>query len=148
MSDGEGLPHDELLKALQSIINRNYVHREKYEALKHERDALQEELLRSRKIFEQKLKEWGRFKQLYKARPCNKLADEMNYRESSAETLFISSTNSSTVKRTHSSNISVFENKASILAPKLQNKATKRLIQGGNTPPDFWTTKFTPEPNK
>lgn len=125
-------PHDFAAK-MAVLIQEHYVSREDYEKLKSDFDLLQQEHLRSKQIFQKKLEEWEALKQSLQAKsplsPEN--IPETGKKDARKEPLLVDHVEK--------------ENLHMPKAPRLGNKASKRIILGGDTPPGYWSTRFTPE---
>lgn len=120
--------HLEFASAFKELISQHFVSRREYDKLKRDFDLLLHEHARSKELFDRKLEEWNALKQtigfLHKGT-----------KESAQAQLNMKAPNQSALEETpHAPK-----------APRLDNKASKRLLMGGDTPPGFWSTRFTPE---
>lgn len=113
---------DDAISKIASLIQEHYVSRKVYDKLKQDFDLLQQEHLRSKQIFQAKLTEWETIKQSLVSRsPSNRIKADDKLKLEKENPLHMPK------------------------APRLGNKASKRIILGGDTPPGFWSTRFTPE---
>ena len=111
--------NDNALSNIVSLIQENYVSREEYDKLKKDFELLQQEHVRSKQIFQAKLVEWEAIKRTLSSSAAK---NEIKTAEFEKE------------DQPHIPK-----------APRLGNKASKRIILGGDTPPGYWSTRFTPE---
>lgn len=127
-------PHDQdqFIAKMNAIIQEHYVGRAEYDALKKDFELLQSEHQRSKQIFQKKLEEWEALKQSLKSN-TSPSANKISTKNPEEDHLM----NIKPVPKE--------ENLHMPKAPRLGNKASKRMILGGDTPPGFWSTRFTPE---
>lgn len=114
---------------MASLIQEHYVSREDYENLKRDFEILLQEHQRSKQIFQKKLEEWESIKQSLQARTPLSVSNNLKKEGVHIE----------------KEPIAGKENLHMPKAPRMGNKASKRIILGGDTPPGYWSTRFTPE---
>lgn len=114
--------HDAFLSEMKKLISEHFVSRAEYDRLKEDFVLLENEHLRSKQIFHKKQEEWDSIKKSLASKSPS-VAD----------------------KNMTSSHAAHQENMRIPKAPRSKNKANKRIIFGGDTPPGYWSTRFTPE---
>jgi hypothetical protein len=114
---------------LKDLLDKHYVPREAFNKLQGDYLVLKEEYERSRAIFKKKLQEWDKIKEFLKNHDIPKAATDQVIPELRAH---------------DNEQIDECHEKITIKAPRV-NKASRRLLYGGNTPPGYWSTKFTPD---
>lgn len=114
---------------LKDLLDQHYVPKANFNKLQNDYITLKEEYERSRAIFKKKLQEWEKIKEFLKNNELNKSSPGQVSPELQAHV---------------DNQIEDCKEKISIKAPRF-NKASRRLLYGGNTPPGYWSTKFTPD---
>lgn len=119
--------HDsaDFVSKMAKLIQEHFVTRKEYEKLKDDFDLLEQEHLRSKQIFQKKLEEWELLKKSLQSQ--NSLSTKIAHKPDNAEA------------EDEKENLHIPK------APRMGNKASKRIIFGGDTPPGYWSTRFTPE---
>ena len=114
---------------LKDLMEEHYVPKAVFYKLQSDYNALREEYERSRTVFKKKLEEWQKIKEYLKGR--GQAGISTNPRQ----------------ERRHLEKDQTEEcnEKIGIMVPRSNNKAARRIAFGGNTPPGYWSTKFTPD---